>query len=169
MLTLLQEWARLWPQHISAPAAGPAFYARVYHPAFNVDLEDAEGTISAFQTHTRAVGKSVQGLRSVFGRVREARIGMSMAGKFYCFVVFIKLETEMSKAERLLSYSLLSLITSKPITSSHAPGTTSDEKTENGKDDERHKGLMNKDGAWCWREGCTGQSHIPAFHLITWC
>ncbi|KAF8870696.1 hypothetical protein CPB84DRAFT_1818323 [Gymnopilus junonius] len=131
------EWARLWPQHVSAPAAGPAFYARVYHPAFNVDLEDAEETISAFQTYTRAVGKSVQGLRSVFSRVREARI-------------------EMSKAERLLSYSLLSLITSKPMaSSSHAPGTTSDEKAENSKDDERNTGLMNKDGAWCWREGCT--------------
>ncbi|KAF8960308.1 hypothetical protein BDZ97DRAFT_1665982 [Flammula alnicola] len=135
------EWARLLPQHLSAPAAGPAFYARVYHPAFNVDLEDAEDAIDSFRTHARAVGKGVQGLRSVFGRVREARI-------------------EMSKAERLLSYSLLSLITSKPIASAPAPGITSEEEGEdtpkhsNEKGADKKKGLMNKDGAWCWREGC---------------
>ncbi|KAH9478454.1 Sorting nexin-33 [Psilocybe cubensis] len=135
------EWARLWPQHISAPAAGPAFYARVYHPAFNVDLEDAEEAINAFQNHARAVGKSVQGLRSVFGRIREARI-------------------EMSKAERLLSYSLLSLITSKPMAASSAPGTTRDEEDASGHSTttaaaaEKMKGLNNSDGAWCWRENC---------------
>lgn len=57
------------------PAAGPAFYARVYHPAFNLDLEDAEDTLHCFQTHTKAVGKGIQRLRTVFGRVRESRIG----------------------------------------------------------------------------------------------
>ena len=71
----------------------------------------------------------------------------------------------MSRAERLLSYSLLSLITSKPIASSHAPGTTSDEKGEHSKDDERPIGLLNQDGAWCWREGCTGSSLITFLFL----
>ena len=56
-------------------AAGPAFYARVYHPAFNLDLEDAEDALHCFQTHTKAVGKGIQRLRTVFGRVRESRIG----------------------------------------------------------------------------------------------
>ena len=70
-----QEWTRLLPQFISAPAAGPNFYARVYHPAFNVDLEDADEAVKSFKRHTRAVGKGVQSLRNVFGRVREARIG----------------------------------------------------------------------------------------------
>jgi len=70
-----QEWSRLFPQHLSAPAAGPMFYARVYHPAFNVDKEDAEETIIAFQNHARAVGVGVQGLRSSFAKVREARVG----------------------------------------------------------------------------------------------
>jgi sorting nexin-9/18/33 len=68
----------------------------------------------------------------------------------------------MSKAERELSYALLSLITSTPITSKSPPGTTADEEddarsidsTEKGLD--RKKGLLNKDGAWCWREGCSG-------------
>ncbi|KAJ3516486.1 hypothetical protein NLJ89_g1092 [Agrocybe chaxingu] len=134
------EWSRLLPKHLSAPAAGPAFYARVYHPAFNVDLEDADDAIYSFQTHARAVGKGVQGLRSVFGRVREARI-------------------EMSKAERLLSYSLLSLITSKPLAAAPATGATSDEEGDTPspyeKVRDKQKGLMNKDGAWCWREGCS--------------
>jgi len=73
-----QEWSRLLPQHLSAPAAGPTFYARVYHPAFNVDKEDAEETIIGFHNHARAVGKGVQGLRSIFARVREARVGQQV-------------------------------------------------------------------------------------------
>ncbi|KAF8155604.1 hypothetical protein B0H34DRAFT_659740 [Crassisporium funariophilum] len=125
------EWSRLLPQHLSMPAAGPAFYARIYHPAFNVDLDDADEAINSFQTHTRAVGKGVQGLRSVFGKIREARI-------------------EMSKAERLLSYSLISLITSKPLASAPTTGTSEEDENYNTK----AKGLMNSDGAWCWREGC---------------
>lgn len=71
----LQEWKRLVPQHLSMPAAGPTFYARVYHPAFNLDAEDAEDAVNHFATHTKAVGKGVQGLRNIFGRVREARTG----------------------------------------------------------------------------------------------
>ncbi|KAF9484995.1 hypothetical protein BDN70DRAFT_871680 [Pholiota conissans] len=135
------EWTRLLPQFISAPAAGPSFYARVYHPAFNVDLDDAEDAVTSFKRHTRAVGKGVQSLRNVFGRVRDARI-------------------EMSKAERLLSYTLLSLITSTPIASESAPGTTSEEEGDGNshppeKHEDKRKGLMNKDGAWCWREGCS--------------
>ncbi|KAF9568707.1 hypothetical protein CPC08DRAFT_679040 [Agrocybe pediades] len=130
-----KEWSRLWPQFISAPAAGASFYARIYHPAFNVDVEEAEDAVKSFQAHTRAVGKGVQGLRSVFGRIREARV-------------------EMSKAERLLSYSFLSLITSKSTTSPSAPGTTSDEEGDEGHINDKQKGLMNSDGAWCWRENC---------------
>jgi sorting nexin-9/18/33 len=59
--------------------------------------------------------------------------------------------SEMSKAERLLSYSLLSLITSKQLSSASATGVTEEED-----DYGRSKGLMNEDGAWCWREGCEG-------------
>lgn len=57
------------------PPAGPAFYARVYHPAFNIDKEDINDAAELFDNHTRAVGKSVQHLRSIFSKVREARIG----------------------------------------------------------------------------------------------
>lgn len=57
------------------PPAGPAFYARVYHPAFNLDKEDIADAADLFENHTRAVGKSVQSLRSIFSKVREARIG----------------------------------------------------------------------------------------------
>lgn len=73
----MQEWARLVPLHLSMPAAGAAFYARVFHPAFNVDAEEAEDAIRRFDQHTKAVGQGVQGLRNIFGRVREARIGES--------------------------------------------------------------------------------------------
>lgn len=67
---------------------------------------------------------------------------------------------EMSRAERLLSYSLLALITSKPLASASA--TTPEEEGEDEDETlpltDKGKGAMNADGAWCWREGCTGES-----------
>ena len=60
----------------------------------------------------------------------------------------------MSRAERLLSYSLLSLITSKPLAT--AP-TTIEEEDEISPLMDKGKGTMNADGTWCWREGCTGE------------
>jgi sorting nexin-9/18/33 len=89
---------------------------------------------------------------------------------------------EMSKGERMLSYALLSLITSKRVAwapigegqeyvvdaaleeSSEAEpeedgenkdGLVSPTTTERGK---RQKGVVNEDGAWCWREGCEGMA-----------
>ncbi|KIK60406.1 hypothetical protein GYMLUDRAFT_606826 [Collybiopsis luxurians FD-317 M1] len=138
------EWKRLAPLHLSKAPAGPSFYAQVFHPAFNLDLEDAEEAVERFASHTRAVGKGVQGMRSIFGGVREARL-------------------EMSKAERLLSYSLLSLITSKSLASpGHIAGIAEEDEDEDEsklaglkpRDRYKGKGLMNEDGAWCWREGC---------------
>ena len=60
----------------------------------------------------------------------------------------------MSRAERLLSYSLLALITSKPL--STAPTTAPEEEDEIPPLADKGKGAMNTDGAWCWREGCAG-------------
>ncbi|KZT25671.1 PX-domain-containing protein [Neolentinus lepideus HHB14362 ss-1] len=125
------EWKKQLPYHLSLPPAGPSFYAHVFHPAFNLDAEDAADAVERFDAHTRSVGKGVQSLRNIFGRVREAR-------------------TEMSKAERLLSYSLLSLITSKPLAS--APMTGISEQDE--EDNSRVRGLLNDDNAWCWRDSC---------------
>ena len=62
----------------------------------------------------------------------------------------------MSRAERSLSYSLLSLITSKPL-SSPASGDIQEEDGLVGEKGDKGKGTINKDGAWCWREGCTGE------------
>ncbi|KAG6377444.1 hypothetical protein JVT61DRAFT_15249 [Boletus reticuloceps] len=125
------EWTRMMPRFLLMRAAGPSFFAHVFHPAFNFDIQDASEVIEKFNNHVRAVGKGVQGLRSTFNRVREARI-------------------EMSKAERSLSYSLLSLITAKP--SSSAPALGADEEEENASP--QLQGLLNNDGAWCWREDC---------------
>jgi len=70
----------------------------------------------------------------------------------------------MSKAERLLSYSLLSLITTKPIATLPSAGVTTREedfyfqsdREELGESEEhpKAKGYVNEQGAWCWREGC---------------
>ncbi|KAL0959925.1 hypothetical protein HGRIS_011590 [Hohenbuehelia grisea] len=130
------EWKRLTPHFLTLPAAGSSFYARVYHPAFNLDAEDAAEAVERFERHTRAVGKGVQALRNTFGQIREARVADGII--------------EMSKADRLLSYSLLSLITSKPLASAPTTGATQEDEEV----DAKGKGLMNSDGAWCWREGC---------------
>ncbi|KAG1870008.1 hypothetical protein F4604DRAFT_1773130 [Suillus subluteus] len=125
------EWKRLMPQFLSMPAAGPSFFAHVFHPAFNVDVDDATEVIDRFSRHVLAVDKGTQNLRNIFGRIREVRL-------------------EMSKAERLLSYSLLSLITSTPLSS--APLTEINKDAEDTSP--QGNGLLNEEGAWCWREGC---------------
>ncbi|KAG6377448.1 hypothetical protein JVT61DRAFT_15253 [Boletus reticuloceps] len=125
------EWTRMMPRFLLMRAAGPSFFAHVFHPAFNFDIQDASEVIEKFNNHVRAVGKGVQGLRSTFNRVREARI-------------------EMSKAEPSLSYSLLSLITATPSLS--APALGADEEEENASP--QLQGLSNNDGAWYWREDC---------------
>lgn len=53
-------------------------------------------------------------------------------------------------AEKSLSYSLLSLITAKP--SLELTSTGEDDSTPN------MKGVVNDEGAWCWRDGCKGYS-----------
>ncbi|KAG1823450.1 uncharacterized protein BJ212DRAFT_1262371 [Suillus subaureus] len=125
------EWKRLMPQFLSMPAAGPSFFAHVFHPAFNVDVDDATEAIVRFSRHTLVVGKGTQSLRNIFGRIREVRL-------------------EMSKAERLLSYSLLSLITSTPLSSAPLTGINKDAEDT----PPQRNGLLNEEGAWCWRESC---------------
>ncbi|KAI9508532.1 hypothetical protein F5148DRAFT_1195231 [Russula earlei] len=141
-----QEWRRQLPEYLALPPAGPSFYLNVLHPDFNFDTEEASEAVNRFDVHTRAIDIGVQGLRNVFTQIRQARV-------------------EMSKAERLLSYSLLSLITAKPIATLPSAGMTTQEedlclgsdREEFGASKEEHKkveGYVNEEGAWCWREGC---------------
>lgn len=61
---------------------------------------------------------------------------------------------EMANAQRLLSYGLLSLITSTPFSS----GVPSDLQTNDEDEDEdpSRSGLLNDEGSWCWKNGCEG-------------
>ncbi|KAG8903855.1 hypothetical protein FRC01_008958 [Tulasnella sp. 417] len=137
------EWRRNLPRFLAPPPSlGPAFYAHVYHPDFNFDSEEAEETVDRFENHLAGVGRGVQGVRTVFGRLREAHVGVSIA-------------------TRALSYSLLSLITStqaEPSTlSPTTPAVTYPWETgsDDGNDEgSKRKGLMNDEGAWCWRDDC---------------
>jgi sorting nexin-9/18/33 len=61
----------------------------------------------------------------------------------------------MSKAERELAYSLLSLVTAHPL---HSVSESEDEPDATHRPHE--PGLVNEDGAWCWRDHCDGQ-HNP--------
>ncbi|KAG8880051.1 hypothetical protein FRB97_001202 [Tulasnella sp. 331] len=141
------EWRRSVPMYLAPPPApGPSFYGHVYHPDFNLDAEEAEEAIDRFQRHLRGVGQGVQGLRGVFGKVRDANV-------------------EMSAAQRTLSYALLSLITCTPTNNLPASPTVpslayamsqwEDDEDEDGEGgDHSRTGLMNDEGAWCWRDGC---------------
>ncbi|THH21169.1 hypothetical protein EW146_g355 [Bondarzewia mesenterica] len=136
------EWKRQLPRHLALPPAGPIFFANVFHPAYNLDADEAVEVVDKFETHTMAVGAGVQDMRSIFGQIRQARV-------------------EMSKAEHLLSYSLLSLITSKRLAPASSPEydddayeSDRDSEIEDKRQDGKKKGLLNEEGAWCWREGC---------------
>jgi sorting nexin-9/18/33 len=61
--------------HLSRPPAGASFYARVFHPAFGIDSDEASHTGARFDAHTKALGRGVQELRNVFTRARDARTG----------------------------------------------------------------------------------------------
>lgn len=79
---------------------------------------------------------------------------------------------EMSKAERLLSYSLLSLISAKPIATLPSAGVNTleedlyfqsdQEELDDSEQPKKAKGYTNEQGAWCWREGCEGTPHRRA-------
>jgi hypothetical protein len=39
------------PQQLTMPPAGPPLYSRVFHPAFNLDAEDASDAVDRFDNH----------------------------------------------------------------------------------------------------------------------
>ncbi|PVG01410.1 PX-domain-containing protein [Serendipita vermifera] len=129
------EWRKKLPHHLSMPPAGPQFYAHVYHPAFNLDVDEAAETVEKFNRHVKAVGKGVQGLRGMFGNLRQARV-------------------DLARYQRLLSYSILSLITSTPLSKAAAPSSTNTIDEEEEEEDTSRAGLLNNQGAWCWKDQC---------------
>jgi hypothetical protein len=43
---IFQGWRKRLPYHLSLLSAAPQFYAHVFHPAFNLDADDASNDIS---------------------------------------------------------------------------------------------------------------------------
>jgi sorting nexin-9/18/33 len=151
---------------LGLPPAGPSFYLNVLHPDFNFDAEEATEAVNRFDVHTKAVDTGVQGLRNVFPQIRQARVGEEQS----CIALAwnpdpVNRNLEMSKAERLLSYSLLSLISTKPIATLPSAGVNTREdlyfqsdreELDESEEPKKAKGYVNEQGAWCWREGCEG-------------
>lgn len=89
-----------------------------------------------------------------------------MRGSHHLGDLILCRNVEISKAERLLSYSLLSLITTKPIATLPSAGVTireedsffqsDQEEPDESEEPKKPKGYVNEQGAWCWREGCEG-------------
>ncbi|GJJ14963.1 hypothetical protein Clacol_009233 [Clathrus columnatus] len=126
------QWNRLLPKFLNAPPAGAGFYAKVYHPMFNFDIQEATQTVNRFERHVKVVDRCVQNMRSVYEKVRNCRL-------------------EMSNTQRLLSYGLLSLISATPFASSAPPPGL---QTDQDEEDLSRGGLVNDEGAWCWKDGC---------------
>lgn len=134
----IQEWRKLLPQYTNISKSRFPFYSEIYHPAFNIDFEDASIASSTFSTHISAVSRSVQGLRSMFTKVRESRL-------------------DIARTERGFGYALLGMIT-RPR---EDRGLQRDEEEdESERNDYSGRGVVNKDGAWCWRENCKG-TYMP--------
>jgi sorting nexin-9/18/33 len=89
--------------------------------------------------HINAVSRSIQGLRSIFTKVRESRL-------------------DMAKTERGLGYALLGMITRPRESEEMHKG---EEEDECDRDIYSGWGVVNKDGAWCWRENCKGIGLFP--------
>jgi sorting nexin-9/18/33 len=104
----------------------------------------------------------VQGLRGMFSGLRLARMGTRR-----CADSLKRLLThtyaELAKYQRLLSYSILSLITSVPLASS----STTVQLNEEEEEDTSRVGLLNSEGAWCWREHCDGETDTFLMHLCS--
>jgi len=133
------DWNELMPRYLSTLPSGSSFFARVFHPAFNIDVDEASETVDRFESHIKNVGRGVQGLRNMFGRYRETR-------------------QVISQSERLLSYSMLSMITSKSLSSTPPTDINDEEDTHSihsVSSKGKPNGMLNEEGAWCWREGCT--------------
>ena len=148
------------------------------HSDFNFDTEEATEATNRFDVHTKAVDTGVQGLRNVFPQIRQARVGEQQPPIGLAWNPDpINRNLEMSKAERLLSYSLLSLISAKPIATLPSAGVTTreedlyfqsdQEESSEGEEPKKAKGYVNEQGAWCWREGCEGMLfHRACFRTL---
>jgi sorting nexin-9/18/33 len=74
----------------------------------------------------------------------------------------LRVFSEESASYKLLSYSLLGLITSSPLDSGeNAAYGLSDEAEEVAVPPQGSVGLVNREGAWCWRDDCEGQ-YLPS-------
>ena len=125
----------------------------MYHPPFQIDLEDAPDVSERFANHTHAVAQGVQHMRGMFTKsVRQARV-------------------EMANAERSLGYEILGLLNGRLGSGS---GLNADEEEEEEEEEwegspsrspnrrmrrreKQRKGIQNTEGAWCWREECSGK------------
>ncbi|CAE6406025.1 unnamed protein product [Rhizoctonia solani] len=73
------EWKRRLPTFLSTLPAGPAFYASVFHPDFNLDVDECSATIDRFEHHVKILDERIGTLRGVMGGFREARNVMACA------------------------------------------------------------------------------------------
>ncbi|CAE6444750.1 unnamed protein product [Rhizoctonia solani] len=118
------EWKRRLPTFLATLPAGPAFYASVFHPEFNLDVEECSAMIERFEYHVKIFDERIGALRGVMGGFREAR-------------------NVMACAQRELGLGFLGVI---------SEGSKHDH--DQGEEKEEREKYLNEEGALCWKDGC---------------
>ncbi|CEL60321.1 Sorting nexin-33 OS=Xenopus laevis GN=snx33 PE=2 SV=1 [Rhizoctonia solani AG-1 IB] len=126
------EWKRLLPTYLSTLPAGPAFYASVFHPDFNLDVEDCSSAIDRFEHHVKVFDDRVGTLRGMMGGFREAR-------------------NVMACANRELSLGFLGVVSEGPK-----------QENGHEKEAEEKEKYLNDEGSWCWKDGCEACMHTTS-------
>lgn len=148
---------------------GNASFPTIYHSHLRALLSTPKCSTLHSMWMRRMPQKLLTDLTAILGLLERAYKDLEIYLGEYAKLVLVSFEflsnlhllnyvcrLEMSRAERLLSYSLLSLITSKPLSSAPMTGISEEEEETNDKSN----GLFNRENAWCWREGCEGERWI---------
>ncbi|KAF9015408.1 hypothetical protein BDQ17DRAFT_1386147 [Cyathus striatus] len=101
------EWHSYLAKHSSLPSIGASFFANVYHPAFNIDVQDAEAAEKGFYAHIKANSLGIQCIRNIFSNIRDARIDLTL--NTWCWRGGCKECLKLSKGIQLTAESLHSV------------------------------------------------------------
>ncbi|CAE6444702.1 unnamed protein product [Rhizoctonia solani] len=126
------EWRRLLPTYLSTLPAGPAFYASVFHPDFNLDVEECSTAIDRFEHHVKVFDERIGALRGMMGGFREAR-------------------NIMACAQRELSLGFLGVV---------SEGPKHENEREHEEQEKEKEKYLNDEGVWCWKDGCEDSSEF---------
>lgn len=147
----------------------PSFFARVFHPEYNVDISEAEDTIDRFEKHVKAseLGGGAKEVETSLSRVRESLRGAPTG--LTSPPSLLKLIQDFSDSATHagnLSHSLVRLVAGLALPPKSADALIEGEELagagESSADSERRRAMawsmQTEDGALTWKEADDGAS-----------